>query len=234
MKTKFVILAALCAVAFSANAQTEKGKSLISGSFGYSSGKTENTTTLISTSSFGSEKTSSFQIMPRFGYFVSKNLAVGLGIGFAKEKTTTSNYNNMYYPGTYTVFQESKQQNFNIGPFVRYYIDVVEKFKFFGQLNTQVGFGKVDQTLQYGTFTGSSYFINTNESGYKTTIYSAAINPGFAFFPSKRWAIEFSFPLLSYTKIKPKKQVNSAYPSLEAFSFATDSFNPSIGFNFHF
>jgi hypothetical protein len=75
-----------------------------------------------------------------------------------------------------------------------------------------------------------------DKSSYKFTAYNASINPGFAFFPSKRWAIEFSFPLLDYSKQKPKdiEPASISIYTVENFSLATDSFNPSIGFNFHF
>ena len=41
MKKQLLTMAALCAIAFTSNAQTEKGKNLLSGSVGFSSNKSD-------------------------------------------------------------------------------------------------------------------------------------------------------------------------------------------------
>lgn len=240
MKSKLLITCILCTVAFTVNAQTEKGKNFIHGSVGYLSTKNGiNSTNNGSLSNYG-DTLNTLNIMPRFGHFFSKNLAIGLGIGFANSKSA---YGNTIINGSTVIYslQNSKQHSFNVGPFIRYYIDIADKFKFFGQLNTAIGFGKTDQKNSYSVYnlassTTSTIITNTNYS-YKMTKYSASINPGFVFFPSKRWAAEFSFPLLDYNKIKPKAEdgvlANSAISTSQNFSFFT-SFTPNVGFNFHF
>jgi len=225
MKSKLLIMGVLCAIAFKANAQTEKGKSVINGAIGFSTNKSENTSSNVSVID---QKSNSFTFAPSFGYFVANNLAIGLGVGYSQNKNTSNSFDAnsstlVYYK------QIAKQQIFSVNPFLRKYVDIADKFKFFGQINLGIGFGKAENTVTYNTPS------TTLENTYKFTSYSGAISPGFAFFPSKKWAIEFSFPLLSYSKINPKDGSSSVSSSTtESFNFATSSFNPSIGFNFHF
>lgn len=230
MKSKLFFMAALCAIGFSASAQTEKGKSFINGSIGYTSDKASQAsagTPNVATD----QKSKSFNIMPQFGYFVADNFAIGLGIGYVQNKTTLNGINTVSSYVYYST-QTAKQHIFSIQPFARKYVNVADKFKFFGQLSAGIGFGKGENNSVYYS---NPTLVATSEDSYKLTSYNASLSPGFAFFPSKKWAIEFSFPLLSYTKTKPKDQSSGfSMPSSETFSFATDSFNPSIGFNFHF
>ncbi|MFW0718826.1 outer membrane beta-barrel protein [Pedobacter sp. N23S346] len=226
MKKQLLTIAVLCAVAFTVNAQTEKGDNLIGGSISYSSDKRtpENLNNLTS------QKSTNISITPRFGHFVSNNVAIGLSVGYIRSKNFYES--NLSTPTSILIYNtESTNETFNIGPFVRYYVNIVDKFKFFGQGNAFFAFGKsvsVD---------GGSITVIPRSTKYKTTIYGAAINPGFAFFPTKRWAFEFSFPLVSYNNYKMKDDGNNvssqAYQN-EGFQFGFDSFNPSIGLNYHF
>lgn len=236
MKSKLLLAAALCAMAFTANAQTEKGKNFINGSVGFSSTeksfRDDNVNSLVNYL----DKTKAFNIMPRFGHFISNNLALGLGIGYVHGKSNTDRDEITSTSSINRVYQTSKQSSINFSPFIRYYVDVAEKFKFFSQITTSIGFGKGEQSLSQSFFSGTQIFNNSSEGDWKFTTYGAEINPGFAFFPSKRWAIEFSFPLIKYAKTKPNDQGTNTITigSSEDFSFATDSFNPNIGFTFHF
>lgn len=226
MKSKLLIMGVLCAIAFTANAQTEKGRSFINGAIGFSSNKNESNSTGFSPSD---QKSTTFFVVPRFGYFVANNLVVGLGLGYTQNKNTSSSYtinssNIVFYK------QKAVQRNLSVGPFLRKYVDIVDKFKFFAQVNAGVGLGKAENEVVYNA---QSY--GTSNTSNKFTSYNAALSPGFAFFPSKRWAIEFSFTLLGYNKSKPKDGSEDVdLITNESFTFATSSFNPSIGFNFHF
>ncbi|WP_231427582.1 MULTISPECIES: outer membrane beta-barrel protein [Pedobacter] len=232
MKKQLLSLAVLCAVAFTVNAQTEKGKNLIGGSIGYSKSESKPTITYPNNYAYGDGESTSFNVNPKFGHFFSKNLAIGLGIGYYETKNI-SDLN--FLDGNSLITSTSIQRNksFNVGPFVRYYVDIVEKFKFFGQGSFDIAFGKSSQSQS-----GSGSY-NYQRSNYKTGAYSASINPGFAFFPAKKWAIEFSFPLLSYnnTSIKDDGGINSSNSQASennSFRFGLDTFVPSLGFNFHF
>lgn len=225
MKSKLFIMAALCSIGFAASAQTEKGKSFINGSIGLSNNDSDGRSA--STGGFGTKSSAhSIAVMPRYGYFVANNWAVGIGLGYQYNKNTTTSQSPYTTPSV--IIQTARQHTFKVNPFVRKYVDVAEKFKFFGELNAAIGFGKTnDENISFPNG-------GTTKTDNKFTTYNASLNPGFAFFPSKRWAIEFSFPLVGYNKFKPKTTANGSTSSAESFSFATSSFDPSIGFNFHF
>ena len=116
--------------------------------------------------------------------------------------------------------ESAKNQNTNLGAFIRYYVDITERFKFFGQFNANVGFGKIEQTNAIPT-------DNTN--------YNASISPSIAFFPTQKLAIELGFGLISYqhTDIKFEENISDNY-SMDIFNFGFKSFSPSLGVNFHF
>lgn len=54
-------------------------------------------------------KSTSFNFIPRIGYFEADNFAVGLDVSYAFSKTKEEGY-------------ESKQNLWSVGPFIRYYI----------------------------------------------------------------------------------------------------------------
>lgn len=228
MKSKLLlIIGLLSAITLTTNAQTEKGKSLINGSVGFGSSKTDNTSTGPSASN---QKSNYFTVAPNYGYFISNNLAVGLGLSFLYNKQT-ANSTNIIASTTVFSSQIYKQSIFVINPFLRKYVDVAEKFKFFGHLNGGVGYGTIEAKNEYNYTTTPTI----SEDKYKVTSYNVALSPGFAFYPSKKWAIEFSFPLISYNKSEPNEDTNTiTISSNESINFATDSFNPNIGFTFHF
>ena len=63
--------------------------------------------------------------------------------------------------------------------------------------------------------------------------FGASLNPGFAFLPTPKWDIEFSFPIISYFK---ERNTDIAYPyrSKRNLKLALDNFMPSFGVNYHF
>ncbi|QIL38070.1 porin family protein [Pedobacter sp. HDW13] len=215
MKKQLLTLVALCAIAMAVNAQTEKGDNLIGGSFSISSSKTE---------SPNYEKRNSYSINPRYAHFFSKNLAIGLTVSAGYSKNFNNNYDSN---NNITSTRTSKQKNISVGPVVRYYADITDKLKIFGQFSGTIGVVKTNQT---NTFPYYDYSPNT-----KYIQYNASINPGLAFFPTKKLGIEIGFSLLSYNKIDYDGPVtpNSWYEA-EAFDFGLNTFNPFLGLNFHF
>src|SRR5690606_30939726 len=72
MKKLFLTLSAAVALTFVANAQTEKGKTILGGNVSYDYSNIKDVDGNIQ----------SFSILPSVGVFVSDNVAVGLGIGY--------------------------------------------------------------------------------------------------------------------------------------------------------
>jgi hypothetical protein len=118
MKKLLLSLVAVSALAFSTQAQTEKGKILLGGSVGLNSTKVKG----------ASESDFRFNIVPSAGYFISDNFAIGTGVGYEYNKQ---------------VSKEVLNQAFVVAPFGRYYVGLSDQFKFFGQLSVPMAFGNI-------------------------------------------------------------------------------------------
>jgi opacity protein-like surface antigen len=205
MKKLFLSVAVLTGIAFTSQAQTEKGKFILGGTASYESVKSE---------ADGANANEGLTILPNIGYFVADNIAVGTGIGY--------NYSNS---GVASL--SGQREAFVVNPFGRYYTDLGEKFKFFGQLQVPMAFGNVKETNADG------------DSGAKTgtsTAIGVALSPGFAYYPTKRIGIEFAFNGLAYNNLKVEDGDGNKLDALSNNSFAigTNFFAPKIGIQFHF
>src|SRR5690606_3729416 len=117
MKKLLLTLTAAAAVTFAANAQTEKGKTLLGGTVSYDYSNVKDVD--------GNDQ--SFSIIPSVGVFVNDNVAVGLGVGYAWSQDDN---------GTI----KSQSGEFSAAPFARLYKGD-GNFKFFGQLSVPMGWG---------------------------------------------------------------------------------------------
>lgn len=86
-------------------------------------------------------KMTSFNLLPKVGYFVIDNLALGLDISMA---LSNSSYSSSTYKST------TNNTVLGVGPFVRYYIPTAKVLPFF-----EIGgsFGKVNSKNEYGSNT---------------------------------------------------------------------------------
>ncbi|MFB2118903.1 outer membrane beta-barrel protein [Parapedobacter sp. 2B3] len=129
MKKLFLTLSAAVALTFAANAQTEKGKTILGGTVSYDYSNVKDVD--------GNDQ--SFSIIPSVGVFVNDNVAVGLGIGYAWGQDDN---------GT----TKTQAGEFSAAPFARLYKGD-GNFKFFGQVSVPMGWGT---TKADGDKTGSS------------------------------------------------------------------------------
>jgi len=104
MKKVILSIALLSGIAFTTQAQTEKGKFLVGGNVSYSTVKSD---------ADNAKASHNFSIVPNVGYFVNDNIAVGTGIGYQSSKASQASLTG-------------KQEAFVISPFGRYYTPVAE------------------------------------------------------------------------------------------------------------
>lgn len=216
MKKQFLTAIAVTLCLYG-HAQTEKGKVVIGGGVGFSSmdhkGSTE-------------QKVTSFNVGPSTGFFVGKNALLGIELKYSYEKrnpfkvTTAAN-------GTVIINEigGDKTHSYLINPFFRYYLDLHEKVKLFGQVNAGIVLGNTKEIIPIDTYSRDA----------KTTSYLASIQPGIAVFPHKNIAIELKVGLFTYFNQK----YNYTNPNVtdfrvNQFSFGSDLKNPLLGINFHF
>lgn len=147
MKSSLLIFSILLTAGMCANAQTEQGNFLVGGNLQLNTAK-NNTQIAVS---------------PNAGYFFADNFAAGLNLNFGYAKT-----------GGSSVTAVSKQTNFDIGPFARYY---------FGTTNLRPFLhGNVDFTSSK-TKIGSQATSTSNGLGY-------FFGPGLAAFLNRNVALE--------------------------------------------
>ncbi|MBB2150704.1 outer membrane beta-barrel protein [Pedobacter gandavensis] len=210
MNKKIIMMAALCAVSIAASAQLEKGRLMVGGNVGYSRNSNEGpSNAAISTNTF---KSNAFAISPTAGYFINDNLAIGTNISYTNRKSNSTSY-----------FR--KESLYGVNPFIRYYLNISSDFKFFAEFMMGASLGKSDEV--------SNGFIYKN----KRKEYSAALAPGLAFLPAKKWSVDLRFNLINYTNSQVKSTnpdaENNRYVGSNYFNFGLNTISPSIGVNYH-
>ncbi|HEY0056847.1 MAG TPA: outer membrane beta-barrel protein [Pedobacter sp.] len=205
---KILLVTVLAVAGLTASAQTEKGRVTLGGTLSYESSKSE---------ADDSYDPSAFTILPTFSYFVANNISLGLGLGYTSSKVAKLSGVRNGIP----TFSKIKTSAVVVYPFGRSYKSLSEQFKFFGELGVPLAFGSTE--------------VNGQDSGGSTSI-GVSLSPGFAFFPTKRVAIELGFNGINYisTTLKDndgKKIDNSGSSS---FSIGADFFAPKLGVQFHF
>jgi hypothetical protein len=213
MKPKLLIVAILCAFGYAANAQIEKGNSFGGGglSFG-TSNRTSN-----------SLRINSLAIGPKVGYFASNRLALGIEISYNLSKLNGEFYD--YFNETSQAFERGfgfKEENFGLSPFVRYYFHLTNNFKLFGQASV------IAEINSYKNIDESGYLYRTD---YTFKGLGASLNPGFAYYPSAKWNIEFSFPVVRY--FNERNNQNEYFKNTKNLHLVLDNFMPSFGVNFN-
>jgi outer membrane protein len=148
---------------------------------------------------------SSVTFTPNFGYFIADGFALGLSLNI----------------GSSTVDEgadKTKYSTLAVGPYARYYkFTSNENFAFFGQATFLVGSTNVDVTPG---------------GERKGSFVQFAISPGFSYFFNKHWALDLQLQGLVVTSEDPNKDNDD--DKYSSVSFGLNSFNPTLGFRYHF
>ncbi|MCE7863471.1 MAG: porin family protein [Bacteroidetes bacterium CHB5] len=148
-------------------------------------------------------ESSSFEIMPQAGYFIIDNLEVGVLLNYVSGKSG------------YTGLDPTKNSSFSVGPFARYYkFTSNERFAFTGTFRVSFGSGKTT-------------YVN---SELKTGNMGVFISPGFTYFLSDKWGLDFQLQGIGFSSNDPNKDVDDN--NSKTITFGASSFTPSIGFRF--
>lgn len=178
---KKVILSAMAVFALSfANAQEGTGFSqgdlFATGSVGFNSDKMDEA------------KGNEFYFRPEVGYFLTENIALGLGIDFGSAKNDGLDaYSDAY-----------KTNSFGAEVFGRYYFTPASQFSLFGQFG--IGFGNVKAEDGAG-----------NEAKVNTFGVNAGL--GANYFVANNWALQASWAGLGYNSAKLDAPGAEAYTS---------------------
>lgn len=166
---KKVLLSAVALLAFGfANAQEEK-----STNGGFSKGDVFVTGAVtLSSTSMDEDKSSSFEIAPQVGYFLTENIAIGGKIGYSSEKAENA-------------FGDTEDMaGFTVGAFGRYYFTPASQFSLFGQLG-----------LDYAS-------MEDKLADYKVNAIGAGLGFGMNYFVSSNFSIEAGVGVLGFASAK--------------------------------
>jgi outer membrane protein len=170
---KKVLLSAVALLAFGfANAQEEKanegfakGDIFVTGAFLLNSEKT------------GDAKSSSFEIAPQVGYFLTENIAIGGKLGYKTEKAENA-----------AGVETTDKAGFAVGGFGRYYFTPASQFSLFANLGLEysslenkLATDDTESELGLGLGAGLNYFVSPNfsiEAGVAVLSYTSNDNGG--------------------------------------------------------
>lgn len=188
---KTVLLFASVFISTLAFAQTQKGDIQLSGTLNYSKVETGNTI-----------ETSSFQLTPRAGFFLSDNTSIGVILGYSSQKNETG-------------ITEQKTDLFQFGVYSRFYKPVVDKLFFFLEPSILFGTGNIETT-------------GTNDRDNNT--FSIAVRPGLNYFLSDKLAMEASVGSLFYNRTKIEGGGSSVETDAFGLNFNLSAFNIGASF----
>lgn len=189
----------LCGIALmgsstAAQAQISAGTTLFSGSIGYSSQKTENSSTIPNSVNLEA-KSEQFDFSPSVGYFLANNLALGVNAGAILSREQTEDYRDPY-SNYYVMGIDRKTRTLSGGIFARYYTFVGDKVALYGQLG-----GGYQNVYIAGYQNGQNYNYSNRLQGFY-----ANLTPGIVFFPINRLGLELMFRGANYTRLTDKDE----------------------------
>jgi len=196
-------------------AQTQSGDIFIGANLGWNNNEyTSNYTNNAGIVGLRTNESSNFSIQPMIGTFLSDNIALGIFVNYDNNRNKSTlpvdNYN-----------ENSKNHFLTVGPFIRKFFPLNEKFAFYGQGN--IGYRR----SSYNTDQESSGMTYNYHNKYNGIM--AAIKPGIVFFATKNMGIDVSVRGLQYSFSKLKNSSQST-SSLEA---GFDLPNLNIGLNLY-
>lgn len=167
-----------------------------------SSSKFINGTVRLTVSGSGENAQTAVVFSPTFGYFISDEMAVGGTLGIVTRPTGG----------------DDNDLTVSLSPFVRRYFSIVDdKFYFFANGALSLSYG--NSAAGFGEFRSSDEAFSV----------SLTASPGFAYFPSERWGLDFTFTAfgLSFFGIGEEE-------TALLFTIGATTFAPSLGFSYYF
>lgn len=209
-------------ILFSLNAQTPKGAVLFGINLNASSYSEDDKYN--GASAFSAEE-SSFRFNPQIGFYVSKNVIIGMGLGYEGVEYS-ENQRGSASSSSFRYNAERKLVYYN--PFFSFQSKLSEKLKF-------------DFLTEFSIIRGSSEYRATGQPALEGKVKGLSINlrPGFFYFLTPKTVIVGRYGSLGYTKLEDDSNtsgsvgVNRVFENEDfGFNFGYDSF--SLGFMFLF
>ena len=142
-----------------------------------------------------------FTINPTFGYFINDQLAVGGSLGLVSQFSDDSDF---------TVF---------LSPFARWYFPIVDD-RFYFYANGEIAFS-------YGNSAANFEEFRSSDDAFSVGI---SASPGFVFFPSERWGLEFTLTALGINIFN----IGGEGDATTLFILGATTFSPRFGLSYYF
>jgi hypothetical protein len=195
-------------------------------------------------------KTTSYEVAPTVGYFLTNNLMVGIQGGYGRsvtEETRQVPSGGSGFNGYTNMASTVKTTAYSAGATARYYLPVVEKFAFFVESGAGYSKAKVKvdyQSEQYtstdpngqpaGNYWGTpsdywgapgDYNQASNSQSLAQDFFYGTIAPGMVYFPTSRIGVELRANMINYIYSSDRgSQVQAAFNLSKA--------NVGLGFYF--
>ncbi|MFB6306232.1 MAG: outer membrane beta-barrel protein [Flavobacteriales bacterium] len=170
-------------------AQFSSGDMILGGDINFSTSSSESTTGTTTRDKGG---TTSFEIAPRGGYFVSDNLAVGLGIGFKSRSSESPQFDPN--TGETSLETDGESSEFNLNPFARYYSSFSDKAGLFVDGGFTFGFGSEWGSMGRGT----------EDNQASTSNFSIGVSPGGFVMLGDKFSLEAKVGFIGYNSSTTK------------------------------
>lgn len=189
--------------------QIEAGTKILGGTFSFYSNNSKTETTAGGSTVTSETPSSSFTIVPSFGYMFAENMGAGIRLGINNASVGPDSNKN-------TVNQTI------VGLFGRYYIEVAGDLLFFHtDLILDFGFGTDKTESQSGGVT------TTTET--KLSSMAIGLQPGWDFFIGEKWAVELNWGWLGYTSSSRTNEFTGGETKTTNSSFGLDVDFTSFG-----
>lgn len=191
-----------------AKAQTEKGSMYLGGSVGFNS-------SALNQPGLQTRNLREFNIAPTIGFFVANNWSIAVTPTYRYSKDSVTAASGF---GGSPLTSVNKQKYLGGSIDVRYYVNITPQFAFFPQLSGGY-YGLVGDKTKSGNMT------------------AVGISPNFAYFPTKKWAINLGFGALQYRyeslTYKATSTTAEVKNTSKNFDFAANS-GINLGVNYFF
>ncbi|MGH1517391.1 outer membrane beta-barrel protein [Chryseobacterium sp. JK1] len=189
---KKTLIAGAVALFGLSNAQIAKGTVYLSGQADYS--HKENTDFQLKT------KEDVLKILPTAGYFVTTNLAVGLGAGYKNSVTKYEVGSNTPFSNIFDI--KDTDNAFVVAPFVRKYWTLSDRLYIFGQLQIPLEFGQEKLEANSEVTNGDPELALSFYRKNNYTNIGVNIKPGLDYFVNKNWSLEATIGEFGYNSHK--------------------------------
>lgn len=210
-----IIIWLLTSLSLAATAQTQSGNRFIGGNINWNNTETEaNHVNNSSAVGLRTNEQNTFNAQTTIGTFIKDNLVLGLFANYENSK----NENSFPAERSYSV---DKTKSISVGPFVRKFFPLNEKFSFYTQGN--VGYGRSSNRQTFGNINQP---VNMR-SEYNSFV--AALKPGLVYFATSKFGVDLSILGLQYAVGKEKDNDQS----FSRFDAGFNLPNLTIGLNLY-